>query len=300
MGRREKDRSPDAGVTLAVKNHPELVVRYLEESAAKIGGATATTAYGFATIAGAPPGEKLEIVANKPQCNARTLDAAGIGLVPIQAGAVSFVTATLADPVDGPKCGPGPYVTMTGEVRQRHASDYSASPVAGATATFSNCPGVTATTQADGTFAVEMTTGATFDLTLTKPGFIPLRHAEITGGPRGSRASSACAATSGGRSSRAGATTPSRSSRSSRRWARARPGVAARFEAPLDGGASGFIAGHAPKRVSRTMRRFGPCEGLLSCSRSYSALSDAARTRAPSRQRRSRGPARRPRRLRRR
>lgn len=169
------------GVTLSVKNHPELVVHYLD-AATQIGTATATTPYGFALIGDAPPGEKLEIVANKPQCNARTLDAAGIGLAPIEAGVVSIVKATLSDPVDGPKCGAGPFVTMTGGVFQRHASDYSVASVDGATATFSNCAGVTATTRADGTFAVQMTTGATFDLTLTKSGFIPLRFAEMNAG----------------------------------------------------------------------------------------------------------------------
>jgi hypothetical protein len=167
------------GVTLSVKNHPELKVSYLE-SVTKIAGSSKTTAYGFATIPSAPPGEKLEIVATKPQCDATTLDAAGIGLVPVEAGVISLVSATLTDPAPGPTCGPGPYVTFTGEVLRRSSVDYSVSPVMGATTSFSNCPGVSATTRADGTFALQMTKDVPMTLSITKTGFIGYRLAELT------------------------------------------------------------------------------------------------------------------------
>jgi hypothetical protein len=165
-------------VSLSVEGHPELKVKYYRSAGSIDASATATTTLGVASIANAPPGEKLKILASKPQCNASTVDAAGIGLVPIEAGVVSNVSVALTD-IGGPSCGPGPYVEMTGQVKKR-TIDYLSAPLPGATVTWSNCPGVTATTRSDGSFGVMMTKDAPFSLTIAKAGVIPLRLGELS------------------------------------------------------------------------------------------------------------------------
>ena len=165
------------GTTSSVEGHPELTVKYYTSAKAVDATATATTAFGVAGIFHAPPGEKLKIVATKPQCDATTFDAGGFGLLPIEAGAVSFATATLSD-LGGPSCGAGPYAQLTGETRVR-GTDFLTAPLAGATVTFSNCPGISATTRADGSWGVQMTKGVPLSLTIQKTGIIPYRLHEI-------------------------------------------------------------------------------------------------------------------------
>src|SRR5262249_42096373 len=133
---------------------------------------TATTAYGIAVISGLPGGEKLKILASKPECNAATLDAAGIGLVPTEAGAVSFRGANLT-PLTGPACGPGPYATVTGVVYDRSIMNYDTlTPLPGATLTFDACPGVSVTSGADGSYAIGWTISQPTMTLIAKAGYI--------------------------------------------------------------------------------------------------------------------------------
>lgn len=165
------------GITYSVEGHPEAIIKYLTSATTVDPTLKATAAYGFATVSKAPPGEKLKIIANKPQCNASTLDANGVGLVPIEAGALSITTATLSD-LGGPNCGPGPYVQMTGQALKR-TIDFVAAPLAGAAVTWSNCPGVASTTREDGSFGVMMTKDMPFSVSLAKSGVIPFKLGDL-------------------------------------------------------------------------------------------------------------------------
>jgi hypothetical protein len=163
------------GVSLALRDHPELTPTYLSAVTTPAAGATATTTYGVTVFSGVPPGERYEVIATKPGCLATTLDAAGVGLVPTEAGAISVVAATIAPPA----CGPGPYVAMTGTIDQRAVADYSLAIAAGVQVTWSTCPGVATTTDATGRWGAQVTANLPFDLTLEKSGLIPYRYQEL-------------------------------------------------------------------------------------------------------------------------
>jgi hypothetical protein len=163
------------GVAIALRDHPELTPTYLSAATTPASGATATTAFGTVLFTGATPGDRYEIVATKPGCEATTLDGAGIGLVPTEAGAVSVVFATVAPAA----CGAGPYITMTGTIQQRSVVDFSTSPSSGVDVSWSACPGVTTTTDSLGTWAERIPANTAFDLSFDKTGVIPYRFQEL-------------------------------------------------------------------------------------------------------------------------
>lgn len=170
-------------ISFAAKGHPELVTSYYDTATTVAASAKGTTPFGYAAIAGAPPGEKLEIVAQKPECEATTLDAKGIGLVPIERGTISYRNAELRN-IAGPKCGPGPYLHVSGVVTERSITDFdSLTPLPGVTIGWDSCPGVTTTPRADGSYAVELTSGTSQMFTFTKSGFIPVAVGQFVANP---------------------------------------------------------------------------------------------------------------------
>ncbi len=158
-------------VKLAVKDHPEAVIKYhgALKPFAVDDTLTATSSTGVATITGLAAGTKVTIIGTKTGCD--VVQAVDPGTVVVEANTVSLASLLAREP--HPSCGSGPWNLVGGTTTERMLDGTKGLPLEGVKVTFDACPGTTATTDKDGHWQVWMSSKMPTFRNLALTGYIP-------------------------------------------------------------------------------------------------------------------------------